>query len=159
MREAGVQRHSCCAGIMVWRPTLLSQESRHWSLTDRIGSAHWGMCWFIGQMGSGKPNLRCLASALVGGKTLVRQDPRRSEIYPGGSTDKLTESRQGYGPLSPFLHSSPVTQDTREYHQSTTEVTTRRFMWITVQACRCEYGQKRPSPVRCCLSYFPHCCD
>lgn len=94
MREAGVQRHSCCEGIMTWRPVLLSQRTPHWSLTDRGGSVHLGMYWLTVQIGSEKPSFGSLSSELVGGKTLSKQDHRRNDISLSGGINQLNESRQ-----------------------------------------------------------------
>lgn len=71
----------------------------HTSLTGAwltgVGWLTGGMYWFIGLMGSGRPSLSLLSSEWVGSKTLLKQDHRRSEIYPGGGISQLTESGQG----------------------------------------------------------------
>lgn len=84
--------------------TSLSGTPR-WSLTDRGGSVHSGMYWLTVHISNGKPSLGSLSSELVGGKTLLKWDHRRNDIYLGEVIGQLTESGQSWAPPTPGPHS------------------------------------------------------
>lgn len=96
-------------------------------------------------MGSGRPSLSLLSSEWVGSKTLLKQDHRRSEIYPGGGISQLTESGQGCRPLSlfpvPYLSFRILESPTRVLPEGS--FGERFYNYGPEHACRSEYGQKK----------------